>query len=464
MPIRHATLVLAMGLALGTAARAQAPTSPESPPPAVTQRADALLAALSSGSPEALERLVRDHGTPAFQQRRTPQERAAMVRRVHEDFGVLTRQALQATPDGVRIEVLGTTGMRGRVTLRLEPGPLARIDAFGIDLTADDDTAASFEPPPPPLAGLSDEALTSTLDSYLATLAGQDRFSGVVLVAQAGRTRFARGYGFADRDARVPNAPDVRFNVGSITKSFTQTAVARLMSEGRLKPTDTIGALIPDYPNAEARGATVQQLLDHRAGIADFFGPDFAKAPKDRFRSNADYYRFVAPRPLTFAPGTRRQYCNGCYIVLGEIVARVSGQPYEAYVSAHVFRPAGMTQSGFLGHDSGLPDVAVGYTRRGGESLRSNRDLIGVRGSAAGGSHATAADLVRYVEALQSAVTADAMRAVDATSAPLALAGGAPGLNAFVHAHAATIVVVLANLDPPDAERLGEALAERLAP
>jgi len=291
-----------------------------------------------------------------------------------------------------------------------------------------------------------------------------------VLVARGGRTVFARGYGDADQSAHVPNTPDVRFNIGSINKAFTNVAIRQLVAEGKLHLTDTIGALIPDYPNANARVATVQQLLDHQGGIADFFGPGFAAIPKDRLQSNRDYLTLVANQPLTFLPGTRRQYCNGCYIVLGEIVARVSGQPYETYVSERVFRPAGMSRTGFLGATPRSADVARGYTRRAGDGTtpQDNAAMHGARGSAAGGAYSTAADLLAFVEALRSHRLLDAAATSnvlggDGDTASMAIAGGAPGLNAIVNVNGSTVVVVLANMDPPQAERTGEALARQLA-
>jgi CubicO group peptidase (beta-lactamase class C family) len=169
--------------------------------------------------------------------------------------------------------------------------------------------------------------------------------------------------------------------------------------------------------------------------------------------------------------GARRQYCNGCYIVLGEIVARVSGQSYEAYVTEHVFGRAGMRRTGFLGAAPRAADVARGYTRRGagGPEAEDNGGMLGARGSAAGGAYATAADLLTFVDALRrhrllSKEDSAVLLGGDGSSPSMAFAGGAPGLNAFVTAKGDTVVVVLANMDPPHGERLGEALARQLAP
>ena len=145
--------------------------------------------------------------------------------------------------------------------------------------------------------------LAQGLDGYLAPLVASDAFSGVVLVARAGVPVYEKAFGLADRERKTSNTVGTRFNVGSINKIFTKTAVAQLVSQGKLKRSDTLGALLPDYPQADTKAATVDQLLSHQAGVADFFGPAFEQAPKDQFRSNADYYRLVAAQPPLFAPG-----------------------------------------------------------------------------------------------------------------------------------------------------------------
>src|SRR6202008_1188245 len=97
--------------------------------------------------------------------------------------------------------------------------------------------------------------------------------------------------------------------------------------------------------------ATVQQLLSHEGGVADIFRPAFRDLPTNTLDGNHAYYAFVSQQPPTFAPGAQREYCNGCYVVLGEMIERIAGQRYEDYIAENVFAPAGMTHSGFLRHD-----------------------------------------------------------------------------------------------------------------
>jgi D-alanyl-D-alanine carboxypeptidase len=273
---------------------------------------------------------------------------------------------------------------------------------------------------------------------------------------------------------------DTRFNLGSINKLFTKVAIGQLVAAGTLALTDTVGALLPDYPDSPARRATVDQLLGHRGGIADFFGPAFNAAPKAQFRANADYYRFVAAQPVRFEPGARQEYCNGCYIVLGAIVERASGMPYETYVARHVFGPAGMTGAGWFAADALPPLVAKGYTRRTGPDtpdgpLHPNDAMHGVAGSAAGGGHATAADLQAFDTALRTGRLLDPSRtawmlqtdrvesgASGRARGGIGAAGGAPGINAALESDGTWTVVVLANLDPPAAIAVAQSIRRAL--
>jgi CubicO group peptidase (beta-lactamase class C family) len=324
---------------------------------------------------------------------------------------------------------------------------------------------------------MAPEELGKALDGYLAGRASDGAFAGVVAIAKDGRTVFEKAYGLADREQRTPATAATRYNVASVGKAFTKTAVGQLIAQGRLALTDTIGKWLPDFPNAKAKAATIDQLLNHQAGIADFFGPAFDAAPKASFASNADYYRFVSTQPLTFDPGTGRQYCNGCYVVLGEIVAKASGQRYEDYVGEHVFKPAGMTGAGFFRSDRPPAATAQNYSRELPSSkgeLRNARDAHGVTGSAAGGCYATAADLIAFDNAVRAGKLLDAKMTawfLEAAPSPagalarggIGIAGGAPGTNALLETDEHWAVAVVGNLDPPASVGIGLAIKRQLS-
>jgi CubicO group peptidase (beta-lactamase class C family) len=171
--------------------------------------------------------------------------------------------------------------------------------------------------------------------------------------------------GEADQERKIPNTVTTKFNVGSIGKSCTIVAVAQLVAAGRITPRDTVGKLLPDYPNPTVREkVTVQMLLDMRSGIGDFFGPRYEETPKSRLRALEDYLPLFAGSPLLFEPGQGNQYSNGGYVVLGLIIQKASGMNYYDYVQKHIFAVAGMPNTGFYPQSASVPNRANGYTAR----------------------------------------------------------------------------------------------------
>ena len=294
------------------------------------------------------------------------------------------------------------------------------------------------------VALLQGPSLGATVDS----LAAAQHFSGVVLIARGGSPVVEKAYG-------TGNNIETAFNLGSINKLFTQIAIRQLAAQGKISLDSTLGHYWPDYPNVGARGATIRQILDHRSGIGgDIFAAPAGKTRHD-VRSLADYFALFARDSLEFAPGARQQYSNAGYIVLGLLVERLSGQNYYDYVRDHIYQPAGMTRTAAYPVDPLPPNTAIGYTKDGSR----NTDLLPGRGSSAGGGYSTAHDLLRFLTAVRAGKIANAPGA-----GMIGIAGGAPGLNAVMEGTLAGDydVIVLANSDPPAAERMSRALRERL--
>ena len=287
--------------------------------------------------------------------------------------------------------------------------------------------------------------LAKTVDSLVKL----DEFSGVVVLAKNGAPVFEKAYGYADREAKRPNNVETAFNIGSINKLFTSIAIRQLAAQGKLDLDSTLAKYWPDYPNTDvARRVTIRQILNHRAGIA---GDIFAAPPgktRHAVRHNRDYLQLFVDQPLNFEPGTRQQYSNAGYILLGMLVERLSGQDYYRYVQEHVYGPAGMARTGHWPVDSLPPNTAIGYTRDDG-GLQRNTAFLPGRGSAAGGGYTTAHDLLRLLTALRQKSIANAPNNA-------AIAGGAGGLNGVVEGGlpGGYDLIVLANLDPPAAERV----------
>jgi len=353
--------------------------------------------------------------------------------------------------------------------VRLELDTDAARSILGIDF--DESDAGAAEPPP---EIHSDEDLARAADARLTQLAAEDRFSGVVLLARSGKPFFEKAYGWEDRERRVSNTVSTRFNIGSINKIFTQVAIAQLAAAGRLSLSDTVHTVLPDVALPSADRITLLQLVNMTSGLGDIFNDRYdAAAP--HLRTLSDYLKLFADRPLLFSPGSDRRYSNAGYIVLGLVVEKVSGQSYHDYVRDHVFAPAKMTSSG-PGERVRGPGRAIGYTREGdggdaSAKLHPNTGSLPARSSSAGGGDATARDLLAFEQALSGGKLlspewtawiysdkTDPRPRAASSSEPrrLGIAGGTPGANAILESGVAGTgtIVVLANLDPPAAERL----------
>ncbi len=309
----------------------------------------------------------------------------------------------------------------------------------------------------PPRRPLIDEPeLKRRLARTMDSLERAGAFSGVVLVARNGAPVWEQAYGMADRARQRKNTIETAFNLGSINKLFTQIAIRQLSNAGTVHLDSTIATYWPDYPNAAiARSVTLRQLLQHRAGLGGNIFGTLPGQPRSAIRHNREYVALFASESPDFAPGTRQQYCNACYVVLGEIVSRMSGEDYYDYVRAHVYQPAGLTRTDAHPLTALPANTAIGYTTGREDAplnapLKPNSDELPGRGSAAGGGYSTAHDLMRFVQALRE------QKVPGGPPAGVGVAGGSGGMNAVVEGAlpGGYDLIVLANLDPPSAERV----------
>ncbi len=453
--------------------REATPALPDTP---AGRRVEAFLAAFSSGDASQLERFFVASTNPQAAATRPPAQRALRLQGVRQELGsVKLRKVEMQSPDAITVFVEGGRGQLLAVGFRFEPGPERWLGSLTIDEATPEDLAG----PPPPT---TEEEALAALDRAVTQAVAADEFSGAVLIARRGKTIFLEAWGMASKEFDVPNLPDTKFNLGSINKIFTRIAVGQLVEKGKLSLDDTIGKHLPDYPNREAaEKVTVRQLLEMQSGIGDFFGSRFDATPKNRFRKNADFLPMFAGEPLAFPPGTQRQYSNGSYVVLGEIIARVSGQDYYDYLRDHIFMPAGMKDTDSYEADVPVTNLAEGYTRnwddaeRTGGARRKNIYTRPARGSAAGGGYSTAPDLLRFTEALVGDKLLSPQytdwvltgaepqqdrgrRAGAPAGGGLGIAGGAPGINAALEFDVATgdTIIVMSNCDPPAAMEIAK--------
>jgi D-alanyl-D-alanine carboxypeptidase len=253
---------------------------------------------------------------------------------------------------------------------------------------------------------MSDAELVRDLRSHMDRLVEEDRFSGTVLFAKDGKPLFEQAYGFANRAFDAKNNVDTKFNMASMAKLFTATSILQLAGQGKLSLDDTLSQVLPDYPNEEvASKVTIRHLLMHRSGLGDYVGRKLVEVNPWTLRSIRDYLPFFVDNPLLFEPGTQHSYSNAGMLVLGLVIEHLSGQRFEDYVDAHLFKPAGMVDSGYYTSADDIPNLALGYTRTGvepGEPPKIALRLGSGAGPAGGsGTYTTVGDLLRFAQAVK---------------------------------------------------------------
>jgi CubicO group peptidase (beta-lactamase class C family) len=404
--------VIALPLLLAGQCAAQgrgghSPTTVTLPDTPAGRQFAAWLAAFNSGKRETMRRFIEDHFDKPPNGSLPAGELADhdMVT-FRETGGLLVRKVVSSTPAAVTALVEGRqTGywMRVQFYVKAQPpdyAPVPPYDVVGMGFS-------NMEAPPEmlPRRRLSERQLRLRVDSLLMRLVAADRFSGAVLVAKDGRPLYQRSFGPANRAWRARNRLDTRFNLASMTKMFTAVAVAQLVERGKLSFDETVGQVLPDYPNQEvAERVTVGQLLAHTSGLAgaDRTADRLLATLRQGARTVGEHVSAFAHDPLEFEPGSRFGYSNYGYILLGAVIEKASGQDYYSYVREQVFKPAGMHDSDFYELDADPPNLAAGLMDAPGGARRSNWLFTGVKGMPAGGAYSTAGDLLKFDEALRN--------------------------------------------------------------
>lgn len=167
-------------------------------------------------------------------------------------------------------------------------------------------------------------------------------FNGSVLIVRNDSIILNKGFGLANKEDSIPNTSKTIFDICSVTKQFTAAAVLKLVEEGKLNLSDSLGMYFKAIPS-DKRGITIHQLLTHSAGFDhDIGNGDFDPIPQD------EYFKELFDTDLLFHPGEKYSYSNSGYSILGRIIELVSDKSYEAYLQEKLFEPSGMKQTGYL--------------------------------------------------------------------------------------------------------------------
>ncbi len=394
------------------------------------------LAAFNAGDANAL-RAFRDAHEPNMSV-----ERELAFRQMVGGFELLS--VARDEPYRVELIVREQDGDRvGTLDLQVDTKQPTRVSRFG--LTPMPIVPAHLMP-----QRVSESDAWQRVQLKASKLAANDQFSGTLAIGRGGKLRLTQAWGYADRVRRLKHNPQTRYRIGSMYKMFTAVAILQLAEKGRVDLAAPISRYLPNYPNAElARQVSIKQLLTHTGGTGDIF-TDAYMSQRLKIREHADYLRLFGDRKLAFVPGTREEYSNYGFVLLGAVIESVTGKSYHEAIGKMIFEPSGMTRTGAEPEERIRNHVAIGYTQsqvvqstvdrhessssaerdrtkpkssssaerdrtnpessssaerdrtkpKSDKGLIDNKDLLPWRGTAAGGGYSTADDLLRFADTL----------------------------------------------------------------
>lgn len=241
--------------------------------------------------------------------------------------------------------------------------------------------------------------LSVRIDAYLRPFVQRNNFTGVVFVSRGDRVLFQKGYGLANPSFGIPNKPQTRFHIASISKTFTAAAILLLEERGKLGTADPVSKFLPDYPNGDK--IRLEHLLRHKSGI-----PNASNFPE---LSSSSYLPYAAAsivatfkdKPLDFDPGARARYTNADYNLLALIIEKISGQSFGDFLKANILDPLELR---FTVHDGDatrvINDLASGTEPEGLLDVKYVPYLAWPTKTGSGSLVSTTADLCTFSRAL----------------------------------------------------------------
>ena len=251
-----------------------------------------------------------------------------------------------------------------------------------------------------PAQGADTPDSAAKIDKLMSQYADCCLFTGTVLVSEHDKIIFKKGYGLADREWNIPNTPDVKFRLGSITKQFTSMLIMQQVAKGSIRLDGHISDYLPYYRKDTGAKVTVSQLLSHTSGIPSYTDdPKFFEDVSRNYYAVDDFVKKFCGGDLQFEPGTKFHYDNSGFFLLGAILEHVTGKTYEVLLKENILVPLGMQDSGYDHHADLIAKRASGY----------QQDLAGVVNApyldmalpyAAGSLYSTVEDLYKWDQAL----------------------------------------------------------------
>lgn len=233
----------------------------------------------------------------------------------------------------------------------------------------------------------------SRIDELMQLYHELGQFNGTVLVAEKGEVILSKGYGFANMEWDIPNEPDTKMRLGSITKQFTSMLIMQQVEAGNIRLNDPISTYLPEYRPETGKQVNVHHLLTHTSGIPSYTGlPNFFDEISRNPYSKEEFIKLFCSGDLEFEPGSQFKYNNSGYYLLGVIIEKVTELSYEEALHTFILDPLGLEDTGYDKHGTILKKRATGYVKNKGAYQNSPYLDMGLP-YAAGSLYSTVEDL-----------------------------------------------------------------------
>jgi CubicO group peptidase (beta-lactamase class C family) len=323
------------------------------------------LAAVESGDAQKMRKYAESFAT-SFLEKIPVEEHVSFFQQAHQYYGGFDVVKVEEDSEHELSALLKCKNSAGyrffAIRTEAEP-PYAVVDmSYGM---AEAPGPPAKVPPPPTASEAADSDavvrghLGIAVEMHMLRKM-REGFSGSVLVAKEGEKIIHKGYGWAVRERKLPVTTKTVFDIGSISKPFTATAVMKLEQQKKLKVTDSITKFFDAVPD-DKKTITIHHLLTHSAGLGEYHDTkgDFEEMTRE------EAVQHIFNQKLKFKPGTDYAYSNSGFTLLAVIVEKVSGQPFKTYLKKEIFEPAGMTRTGFYRNPAWKKENDVhGYNAR----------------------------------------------------------------------------------------------------
>lgn len=247
--------------------------------------------------------------------------------------------------------------------------------------------------------GFGEQPVKEKIDELMAAYSKYDLFAGTVLAAKDGKIIYTGAFGDANKDHKVANKLETRYNIGSIGKTFTATSIMQLAQKGKLKVSDPLSKFLPDFPFPEKDTITLHHLLNHTSGLTNYMGHKDYEAKAPGLRKISDALALIYDQKPQFPAGEKFRYSNSGMVVLGAVIEKVTGITYAEYIKQNIFEPLGMNESGIVYREQVVPNRSTGYIKNGSGTY-TNNIFMEPPAFSDGGLYTTVGDMLKFDQAL----------------------------------------------------------------